>query len=119
VSLVPDTAGAQAFLVLGATDMRKAIDGLALLVSDHLDRDPLSGALYVFCNRSRTIIKILYWDRNGFCLWQKRLERHRFHWPASEAEVLELRPRQLAWLLDGLDPSQVRSHPELHFSTIS
>ncbi len=49
--------------------MRKAIDGLALLVADHLERDAFSDHLFAFCNRGRTIIKILYWNRNGFCLW--------------------------------------------------
>lgn len=51
--------------------MRKAIDGLSVVVADQLARDPLSGAYFVFSNRSRTIVKGLYWDRNGFCLWQK------------------------------------------------
>ena len=58
-------------LVLGSTDMRKSINGLSLIVADHLERDVFSGHLFVFCNQSKTIIKILYWDRNGFCLWQK------------------------------------------------
>jgi transposase len=56
--------------------MRKAINGLSLIVADQLDLDAFSGSLFVFCNRGRTIIKILYWDRNGFCLWQKRVKRH-------------------------------------------
>ncbi len=106
-------------LVLGATDMRKSINGLSLIVADHLERDVFSGHLFVFCNQSRTIIKILYWDRNGFCLWQKRLEMHRFHWPISEQDVLEMEPRQLQWLLDGLDLKQVLGHPELNYSNLS
>jgi transposase len=84
MNAVPGSA--QVFLVLGATDMRKAIDGLSVMVADQLAQDPLSGAYFVFINRSRTIVKVLYWDRNGFCLWQKRLERDRFRWPESEAE---------------------------------
>jgi len=75
------------WLVLGATDMRKAINGLSLMVADRLGQDAFSGYLFAFCNRGRTIIKILYWDRNGFCLWQKQLEKHRFTWPESESEV--------------------------------
>ena len=55
--------------------MRKSIDGLSILVSRQLQLDPFAGHLFGFCNRSRTIIKLLYWDRNGFCLWHKRLER--------------------------------------------
>jgi transposase len=69
------------YLVLGNTDMRKAINGLSILVESHLQLDPFSGHLFVFCNRRRNILKILYWDRNGFCLWQKRLEKHDFKWP--------------------------------------
>ena len=109
---------AKVYMVLGATDMRKAIDGLSLVVADHLGHDVFSGHLFVFCNRGRTILKILYWERNGFCLWQKRLEKHRFTWPESEREVLELGPRELGWLLEGLDPLQTRGHSRLEYSTI-
>jgi len=59
-------------------DMRKSINGLSVLVADHLELSPLSGSLFVFYNKARDKIKILYWDRNGFCLWYKRLEKHRF-----------------------------------------
>lgn len=106
------------YLVLGATDMRKAINGLSMMVADSLDHDAFSGHLFVFCNRSRTIIKILYWSRNGFCLWQKRLEKHRFTWPESESAVMELGGRELGWLLDGLDPLQAQGHSQLYYSTL-
>lgn len=106
------------WLVLGATDMRKAINGLSLIVADQLDLDAFSGQLFAFCNRGRNIIKILYWDRNGFCLWQKRLEKHLFAWPESEDEVMELGSRELKWLLDGLDPLQSQGHPKLGCSTL-
>ena len=75
----------QVYLALGHTDMRKSINGLSILVEQALDLSPFSGDLFVFCNRQRRIIKILYWDRNGFCLWQKRLEKDRFKWPQSPA----------------------------------
>jgi transposase len=110
---------AKIWFVLGATDMRKSIDGLAVLVGDQVELDVFSGHLFVFCNRGRTIVKILYWDRNGFCLWYKRLERCRFGWPSSELEVLEMDHRQLRWLLDGLDPIATRGHPRLQYSHIS
>jgi transposase len=110
---------AKIWLVLGTTDMRKSIDSLAVLVGDQLERDVFSGHLFVFCNRGRTIVKILYWDRNGFCLWQKRLEKDRFVWPSSELEVLEMDHRQLSWLLDGLDPIATRGHPHLQYKYIS
>ena len=64
------------FLALGATDMRKSINGLSLLVSEHLKLDPFSGSIFVFCNKKKNMLKILYWDTNGFCLWYKRLEKN-------------------------------------------
>lgn len=104
------------FLVLGRTDMRKSIDTLGLIVSGHVGLDLLSGSLFVFCNASHTIIKILYWDRSGFCLWQKRLERHRFRWPQHAEEVYAIQGQQLAYLLDGLDLTQLHPHKELIFT---
>lgn len=109
---------ARVYLVTGYTDMRKAINGLSIMVQAQLELDPFSGHLFVFCNRSRNIIKILYWDINGFCLWQKRLEKQTFRWPRSEQEVMDLEPRQLMWLLDGLDPVTVKAHKNLKFSTL-
>ena len=97
------SAQTKVYLALGATDMRKAINGLSMLTQGELDLDPFSGHLYVFCNRRRTIIKILYWDRNGFCLWQKRLERDKFPWPQSEEAAREISSEQLKMLLDGID----------------
>jgi transposase len=109
---------AKIYLALGVTDMRKAIDGLAAVVAARMELDPFSGSLFVFCNRSRTIIKALYWDRNGFCLWQKRLEKHSFKWPSSKSEAMQIDARQLAWILDGLSPEQSGAHSSLHYSTI-
>lgn len=98
--------------------MRKAIDGLSMMVADRLDYDPLSGAYFVFCNRGRSIIKALYWDRNGFCLWQKRLERDRFRWPESEAEVMAIGGRELSWILEGLDLRKVQGHRSARYSGV-
>jgi transposase len=96
-------------------DMRKSIDSLSIMVSEHLNRDPFSGHLFVFCNRSRTILKILYWDRNGFCLWHKRLENDRFRWPAFESQVHEMSIRELRWLLEGLDIEQAQAHGDFKY----
>ena len=106
----------QVFLAVGATDMRKSINGLCLMVQMQMALDPFTGHLFAFCNRRRNMVKILYWDRNGFCLWQKRLERHRFVWPESQTQVLGLDGRELHWLLEGLDIRQYRSHEALHYS---
>jgi transposase len=99
------------FLATGVTDMRKSIDTLAILVAERMELDPLSGHLFGFCNRRRDTIKILYWDRNGFCLWHKRLERDRFRWPQSVSEVRSIGTRELAWLLDGLSLDQAAHKP--------
>jgi transposase len=104
------------YLALGATDMRKQINTLAAAVQERLGLEPFSGALFVFCNRRRTTLKILWWDRNGFCLWQKRLERDRFRWPEREAEVAQVGPRELGWLLDGLDMD--KAYKELRYESV-
>ena len=110
--------GVRVYLALGSTDMRKAVNGLSLVVESHLGQDALSGHLFVFCNRRRTIIKVLYWELNGFCLWQKRLEEERFRWPETEADVLEVGPRELQWLLSGLEVRQDGSHKELKYASV-
>jgi transposase len=98
--------------------MRKAINALSIQVEAQLDLDPFSGHLFVFCNRRRTMIKVLYWERNGFCLWQKRLEKHRFPWPERKQEVMELGPRELSFLLEGLDIRYLKPHEELQYSSV-
>lgn len=87
------------YLAVGNTDMRKSINGLSILVEDYLEMDPFNGHLFAFSNKRRNMIKILYWDRNGFCLYQKRLEKHRFKWPEHSGEVMEIEQRELSWLL--------------------
>src|SRR5262245_63058967 len=94
------------YLARGATDMRKSIDGLAAVTKEVLAHDPMSGHLFVFCNRRRDRIKILYWERSGFWLLHKRLEKGTFAWPlpeGSEAKEIELSSSDLAALLGGLD----------------
>lgn len=90
-----DPSNLQVYLALGSTDMRKAINSLSILVQEQLELNPFTGSFFVFSNRRRTMIKILYWDRNGFCLWQKRLEKHHFKWPESRQEVMQIDQRQL------------------------
>jgi transposase len=87
----------------GATDMRKAANGLAIIVSEQMGHDPLGDALYLFCNGYRRILKGLYWDRNGFWLLQKRLEHDRFPWPQSEETARQITTDELRMLLDGID----------------
>jgi len=111
-------ADLKVYLATGSTDMRKSINGLSILISEYLELNPLSGNLFAFCNRKKTIIKILYWDRNGFCLFQKRLEKHRFPWPASKEQVLALNRRELSWLMEGLDIQNLKGYEILKFNTV-
>ena len=106
------------YLALGATDMRKAINTLSALVAGRFSLDPFSGHLFAFCNRDRNIVKLLLWDRNGFWLLQKRLEKQRFRWPSSTTDVAELSQRELRWLLDGLDIAKLQGHKKLEYSTL-
>ena len=107
------------FLAPGPTDLRKSIDGLSILVENRMELDPFSDYLFAFCNRKRTTIKVLYWDRNGFCLWMKRLESETFKWPQSDVAYLSISNRELVWLLDGLHIHQIRAHRSLHFTSVS
>ncbi|MBT8354307.1 MAG: IS66 family insertion sequence element accessory protein TnpB [Desulfofustis sp.] len=97
---------AQVYIALGITDMRKSINGLSVIVEEELGLDLFTGNLFAFCNRNRDIVKILYWDLNGFCVWKKRLEKDTFRWPESEQEVMKISRSALNWLLHGLDLSQ-------------
>ena len=102
------------YLACGSTDMRKSIDGLAALVQESFQLDPFSSCLFVFTNRGRDKIKILYWDHSGFWLLYRRLERGRFQWPESAADkTIAVSRRELRWLLDGLSLTQKRAHPKV------
>lgn len=105
------------YLAVGSADMRKAINGLSILVEQAMALNPFSGYLFGFCNRKRTIIKILYWDHNGFCLWHKRLEKHQFKWPRSREEIIAIGAQQLNWLLAGLDFTS--AHQQLWYSVVA
>jgi len=91
------------FLATGVTDLRKSINGLSALVEEEMSLSPFTGALFGFCNRRRDLIKLLYWDRNGFALWMKRLEKDRFPWPNAKDSRVDITGRELRWLLDGLN----------------
>ncbi len=111
-----DISKVRIFLRPGFTDMRKQANGLSVFVQEQLELDPLSGNLFLFCNRRRNIFKALYWDRNGFCLWKKRLEKDRFPWPKEGTGVAEIKEQQLKWLLDGID--FWKAHKKLPYSSV-
>ncbi len=99
--------------------MRKAMNGLSVLVEGLLSLNPFDPHLFAFCNRRRDKIKILYWEGNGFVLWYKRLERERFYWPRDgDEEVITLTGRELNWLLDGYDLSKLTAHRKLSYTTV-
>ncbi len=102
-------------------DFRKQINGLAALIEGELELSPFTDGLFVFINRRRTCLKVLYWDRNGFCLWQKRLEVDRFAWPLHERfeAVFQVSVRELQWLLEGFNPWHKKTHKPLNYMNIS
>lgn len=96
------------YLAAGVTDLRKSIDSLSATVRGDLSADPLSGHLFMFCNRRRDRIKVLYWDRTGFWVMMKRLEEGTFDWPAPGSGRVELTWRELTALLEGIDLKRMK-----------
>lgn len=107
------------YIAVGVTDLRKSISSLSILVEQEFDLNPFSGSLFVFCNRRRNLLKLLYWEHNGFCLWVKRLEQDRFRWPDADCGILEIGVRELNWLLDGLSVEQRRAYNKLEYSIVA
>ena len=103
-------ASVRVYLCLTACDMRKSFDGLHQLVRDHLALDALAGHLFVFTSRRRDRLKILYWDRDGFAVWSKRLEEGTYAMPFAEADELrrEITAQELGALLSGIDLSTAK-----------
>lgn len=115
--MILDVGSIAIYVRPGKTDMRKQINGLSVLVESEMAKDPFSGALFLFCNGGRRLLKAIYWDRNGFCMWQKRLEKHQFPWPQTDAAVRKITGSELKMLLDGID--FFKAHRELTFSNVS
>ena len=112
-------AEADVFLHRTAVDFRKQINGLALIVQEAMMLEPMRPTLFVFTNSRANRIKVLWWDRNGFCLWLKRLEKDRFSWPfAYEGDVLQLTGEQLSYLLAGFDIFRFPPHQRLKYGAV-
>ena len=111
--MIIDLSKARIFLRPGSTDMRKAVNGLSAIVQGLMGQDPFSGSVYLFCNRERRLLKAVYWDRTGFWLSQKRLEKDKYPWPRDEQGVRELTGEQLRMLLAGIDFFKV--HKEVYY----
>ena len=101
--MIPVPASTKVWLAAGVTDMRKGFNGLSALVQDVLKQDPFSGHLFVFRGRRGDLIKVIWWDGQGACLFSKRLERGRFVWPSPTTGKVSLSPAQLSMLLEGID----------------
>ena len=105
------------WLYRAPVDMRKSIDGLSIVIADSLNMNPMNSEIFVFYNRHGDKIKILYWDKNGFCLWYKRLEKGKFKIPGIQEEY-SMTAEQLRWLLDGLDIGQMTPVEVLHYKEV-
>lgn len=96
-------AGTRVYLACGTTDMRRGFDGLAAQVQTVLKRDPHGGALFVFRGKRGDLVKAIWWDGQGMCLFAKRLERGRFIWPVTRVGAVRMTAAQLSMLLEGID----------------
>lgn len=115
----PSPEIAEVYICIEPVDFRKQAAGLAAVVQDELSLNPFAEQVFAFTNRRHDRVKLLVWERNGFVLWSKRLERQRFYWPRSEAAVMTLSGQELNWLLDGFDLSRWRPHQRLDYQWVA
>lgn len=108
------------YLHRDVVDFRKAVNGLCVIVEQEMSLNPFDASLFVFCNRRRDRLKILHWDKTGFVLWYKRLEKERFKWPLYEDDtVVELNEESFYWLLSGLPVRPPEPHKPLNYQLLS
>jgi transposase len=112
-----DLSKVRTFIRPGFTDMRKAVNGLTSIIQEKMEQNPLNGSVYIFCNRERKLLKAIWWDRTGFWLCQKRLEKDRFPWPNDEKEAEELTAEQVTMLLSGID--FFKAHKAIMYQKVS
>ncbi len=116
----PDLHLPAVFLHRHPVDFRKSINGLAVIVEQDMQQSPFSKHLYVFINKRRNRLKILFWEDNGFCLYYKRLEEKQFHWPKHlESDIVSLTGQQLNWLLDGYNLNYLMRDISRQYTTIT
>jgi transposase len=108
--MLNDFTGAEhIYIACGYTDLRKSIDGLALMVQKNYDLDPYGNSLFLFCGKRNDRIKVLYWEGDGFVLLYKRLERGKFQWPRTKEQALAVSTQQFRWLMEGLAIEQPKA----------
>ena len=112
-----DLSTVRIFLHPGHTDLRKAVNGLAMIIEQEMEGEPFSGNVYLFCNRERKLLKAVWWDKTGFWLSQKRLEKDKYPWPDTTEAVRELGSNELLMLLSGID--FFKAHKELLYKKVS
>ena len=101
--MIPVPSNTKVWLAAGVTDMRKGFAGLSVLAEKNLKQDPYSGQLFIFRGRGGDLIKVIWYDGQGSCLFSKRLERGRFVWPSAKNGKISLSSAQLSMLLEGID----------------
>ena len=114
--MIFDPSKVKVYIRPGCTDLRKASNGLTVIVQEGMGQDPFSGSVYMFCNRDRTLLKAVYWDRSGFWLSQKRLEKEKFPWPGTAEAARELSVEELKMLLAGID--FFKAHKTLYYKKV-
>jgi len=115
--MIIDFESVDIFIKPGITDMRKQINGLSVIIEDEMKKSSSSGSLFLFCSRNRKTLKCIYWDRNGFCMWQKKLEVDKFPWPKTVSDVEEVTFNKLKLLLNGID--FWKAHKEIYFKEMN
>ena len=112
-----DLSKVRIFIRPGKTDLRKAVNGLAVMIEQQMSGEVFSGNIYLFCNKERKLLKAIWWDRNGFWLSQKRLEQEKFPWPDTSEAVRELSSEEIMMLLNGID--FFKAHKTLYYKKVS
>ena len=112
-----DVTRVRIFIRPGWTDLRKAVNGLSVLIEQQMAGEPFSGNVYIFCNRERKLLKALWWERNGFWLSQKRLEKDRFPWSQTGEAAQELSGEEITMLLSGID--FFKAHKPIQYKNVS
>ena len=115
-AMILDISKVRIFIRPGPTDLRKASNGLTVIVQEEMKEDPFSGSVYLFCNRDRKLLKVVYWDRTGFWLCQKRLEKEKYPWPQTKEAAQELECDELKMLLAGID--FFKAHKVLNYKKV-
>ena len=114
--MIFDLEKTRVFIRPGFTDLRKASNGLTVIIQEEMKEDPFSDSVYLFCSRNRRLLKAVYWDKNGFWLCQKRLEIDKYPWPDTAEDARELSGEELKMLLAGID--FFNAHKTLYYKKV-